>query len=91
MKVILDNTHEVFSIVFSTSFSDVYYYHCGNIIDGRIVVVNATCCIPQKVWMEMSLQKIYEKVLLELVHGIEGKRALARQVGPIFTHYLLTT
>lgn len=27
---------------------------------------------------------------LELVHGIEG-RGLARQMGPIFIHYLLTT
>ena len=54
-------------------------------------MVNATCCILQKVWMEMSLQKVYEKVLLELVHGLEGKRALARQMGPIFIHHLLTT
>lgn len=54
-------------------------------------MVNATCCIPQKVWMGMSLQRVYDKVLLELVHGIEGKRGLARQMGPIFIHYLLTT
>lgn len=39
--------------------------------------MNATCCIPQKVWMERSLQKVYEEVLLELVHGIEAKKGLA--------------